>query len=217
MMQFPSGGGGAAWTGLQAGTYQIGRGTITVNGKGQILSINPDNPIVPQYVDTLTNLKLMGSDDGVIAGQVAWSTSGEGFIQVDTVTPTTSTWVAASTFLWPFRGALVTNALSFLDFFAETDTLSMAFSQVQLNLGFPFRVEQVSYSCFTAPGSTIISVHKSGNITPEWTDTRDPGTNTAVVIPTSVDFATGDYLSIGVDMTNTVIDVDGYVVLRKKL
>lgn len=36
----PSGGGGASFTGVQAGTYTFGTGSITINGRGQITAVN---------------------------------------------------------------------------------------------------------------------------------------------------------------------------------
>lgn len=35
------GGGGAAFTGVAPGTYELGGGTLTVNGKGQVMGITP--------------------------------------------------------------------------------------------------------------------------------------------------------------------------------
>jgi hypothetical protein len=51
MLQRGSGGGGARFTGVTAGTYSIGGGTITVNGKGQIVSITPGG--MPAVVDKM--------------------------------------------------------------------------------------------------------------------------------------------------------------------
>jgi len=207
-----------SWTGIQAGTYQPGRGTITVNGKGLLVAVNEVNPIVPQYFQTLASLKLMGSNDGVAAGQAAWSTSGEGFVQVDGVTPTTSTWVDATTFICRFGGLSVSATLRFLDWYNENELSNMLGSQVQLHLGFAYRVEVLSYRASTTPGSTLVTLHKNGAAA-SWSDTRSPGAGVAQVIPVApfLTVAAADYLSFGFDKTNSGGDADGYVVLRKLL
>lgn len=42
---FPAGSGGAAFTGVEAGTYELGGGSITINGRGQVTAITPDSQV----------------------------------------------------------------------------------------------------------------------------------------------------------------------------
>ncbi len=189
-------------------TTQYEQGDINLLTSSQII-----------FGQTLTQLQARGSDTNpsIAFGGLAWSASGEGLIFVDTISSGSSTWAAAATETFTYRGTSVSSAQRYLAWFGS-DAENTVFTNIvqQLALGYPLRIEEVFYRCSSAPGNTTISVHKNGNVTAEASNTQDPGgTFVGVTVSTSVDFSTTDYSTIGILAPGGPGDVTGHVITRK--
>lgn len=158
-------------------------------------------------IRSLTNAKAS-------VGQIA-NASDAGLLRCYAVSGTGSSWEALVTYRVPCNATSTSTALRYLDLSGgsvENSVLTQPFNQHKP--GPAFRVESVRVAAHLDPGSTTISIHKNGNVTPEDSGTTDPGAaQTWWEESFAVEFAAGDTLAVGYDPA-TGSNVAGFVVCR---
>lgn len=168
--------------------------------------------ILPGF--TLTELLARGGNRGLIVGQLAHATSGEGLLVCDTVAASTSTWAAAGVIpSKECRGAGVSASLRALDFSFDGEVENGAFNVLnnKWQPGFACRVESASFSSTLAgAGTGTIGIHINGSQTPRQTATSFvpvTGVGVYIELTTAVDVVAGEAIGVGTTFGGSIGDV----------
>lgn len=154
--------------------------------------------------DTLSNLKALGTDDGLAVGDVAWDTTGKRFVSALTAAAGSSTWGIKSRFTIHTTPASTSTS-------ADERFLSFGSSTVgslinNFGIGTIFRHPTTVYGCMfwveNDPGNVTIKAYKEAVEAASKTETVAAATPKDFVFATPPTYAAGERFDLGIDPTN---------------
>lgn len=149
---------------------------------------NPPLTIVPELVLPLASLKLLGTDDNVAVGDVAWDKTGNRMLYCLTAAASTSTWGHKE--LAYFHGMLSAPGDASISYLWWTYiTRRAAINNINgtaIPMPYAGRMVSMTLQAGNDSGPTVVGFHRDLSTTLVASASNDPG---AVDTPTRYDFA----------------------------